>query len=323
MLPPQGFLILFTLGALYYYAMLSLYALLSIFNTDTNKFIHNAEPWLHIFVNVISLASPIAALQMELINPNGPWCSIQTLPFGCSTSDDVDCIRGGGHDIMTMAWILGGVPIFTVLAFSATMMCLLVWIVRRREKNIEKCIGKTKFIEQARQRRTKHVARQSMLYLLALYLYLLPSVARIIQLEIGRMHFPTLVIAFIVFPLMGFINLIVYTMSLRWAKKKFVSAHSVKCTNTTEISTVRHPVIPPPKPEPERQTKNYSFSIFDGTNPSDEWREFIISDNESSDEEDVGDFLNEEEGVSSQYSSIEENASDKKECYIVEPNVND
>lgn len=168
-------------------------------------------------------------------------------------------------------------------------------------------VGKTKFLQEARHKKSRIVARQALMYLMAFYAtYAVAIFTQVYTVVTGKTHFPTRVAGNSIIPLQAFFYMIVYIHLLSGRRQKRVEdfcpggARALyRDKNGPEQQSQRtaksgmsqdQDSSPSSNSEEKDQTSEaanrdrYTFSIFDGSNPSMVWRDFIIDDDDDDDD---------------------------------------
>jgi hypothetical protein len=158
-------------------------------------------------------------------------------------------------------------PIMILLIVPTFMMIALYIEVRRRQATI--------MVE------AKTVAKQAALYLLALYwIYMFTFIQGALVFAFGRNIFASVLLSNCVSYLHGFWILLVY---IRFRQTR-TSSQKAKATDESESKPAT------PQQEGSEQSSRKSifleFSIFDGTNATSRWTEFIYEGEDDDEEED-------------------------------------
>jgi hypothetical protein len=130
----------------------------------------------------------------------------------------------------------------------------------------------------------KTVAKQAALYLLALYWsYMFSFIEAALVLALDRCVFAAVLLSSCMESLLGFWMLLVY-MSFRQTQTR-TSIHKTEATDESESKPATKPQEEVFEPQSKRKSIFEEFSIFDGTNATSLWSEFIY-EGEDDDEED-------------------------------------
>jgi hypothetical protein len=275
----HGFLNQMGYTPLIYYVALSFYSFVAVRNNfNIVKFIW-MEKWIHIGAIVIPLLSSVYLTTIDAFNFNGYSCWIASVPLGCGEGKDIECTRGP-KNIGQVQWLFGALPMMIVLLLPTCVMVALYVYVRRRPKYSILVDANT-------------VAKQAGLYLVALYwTYLFSMIDYAFLFGASREIFALRITAVCSEKLMGFYIMLVYLM-LRVAPKE-VAGNEVTHIGSTEMSVNReNPAEKKGKgvqasKEKDGEDSIEFFSIFDGTNASSSWKDFVF---EGEDEDEDADFL--------------------------------
>ena len=305
----QGFFIYVCVrSSLGYYGLLSIYSYVGVLSGFKRENYKWCEKWIHIAVAVYPIVTGVYFLAIQSYNPGFGTCKIASYPFGCDRSEDVVCERGpasNGVGSFAIIWII---PILFFAIIPTIMMALLYFKVKKRERDS----GKNYHIS------SRNIAMQSCVYLFVLYWTFIPYV--LIYIVFG--HFmkvsaeklaPYVMAAQMNFGVFPVCTMLVYRYFSTEApignkdqarvegstkdpapKKNtirenigadFIFNAGESLSRVSESPTTNTANIQAP-PEPEEE--QYTFNIFDGTNASGAYSEFI-HDGDSEDERMDGD----------------------------------
>ena len=133
-------------------SFLSLAAVLSKFQSHRYRWI---EKWIHLAVYIFPLSSATYLLTVDAYNPSIRDCYVTSIPMGCGENSDIPCTRGP-QNIFELQMYNLAIPFLVVLFLPAAVMTALYIHVRFRQGPSGRVVAYS-------------VARQSWLYLLALY----------------------------------------------------------------------------------------------------------------------------------------------------------
>lgn len=263
----QGFGLQLSYSVSFYYVCLSLYSFLTLrHNFESSKY-QWAEKWMHLGVHLFPLTSAIWLLRLQAYNfaGNGVVCWIDSIPHGCGDSTNVPCVRGP-QNITVVAALTAALPTFFVLLFPTIVMVCAYCYVKRHQRMITRIESKT-------------VAVQAALYLCALYWsYFFTMMSTSFRLIADQHVYILAVLSTVNLNLLGLYILLIYLYFRR-----------------PRPSMSRAPAQLSPRRGKQRQQQqhdkttgsscgaNTSFTIFDGSNPTGQFAEFIF-DGDSEDD---------------------------------------
>jgi len=315
----QGFVIWFCqVGALMYYGFLSVYSYVAVLAGFQRRKYEWVEKWLHMIVFAYPLGIGIWVLMREGFNPGYGFCKQGSYPRGCNLDKDVECERGPHYTgIKGSILTFGSLILFIVI--PTTLMAVLYCKVKGHERQVAEEGAKPMLMK------SRDVAIQSCLYLATTYWTILPYfVVYVFQFFMEgtpEEHLATSwILVRINFALFGFWSLLCYRhfsverVSCRGATNKSNSTlvesepSGRETTTTTDFifnvgssrpfddsfqNTIRsdsHTIKTVEKPQEEPEERRFSFNIFDGTNASGAYADFIFdgdSDDEQMDKEEA------------------------------------
>jgi hypothetical protein len=181
-------------GTMFYSLTLAVYFLFLIrFEKKERWIARYIEPWGH----VLAISHPIVlgavGIAGESINPIRAlpgFCSFSQFPDQCSDDDDIyidnACQRGG--DTQAVWTLIGGQTLFYV-CWPSIILCMVLIIckVRRTEARLQQYAGG----QDHHYRRTREVAKQGILYILAFFLTFFPLILGNITYKTVTWHFWT------------------------------------------------------------------------------------------------------------------------------------
>lgn len=203
--------------AVWYNASLSVYYWLRIRRGWTSTQISKrAEPWLHAVPIVFGLATMTAAAALQLLNA-GLWdCWIYPHPLGCVESwrrrDDerANCQRGDNASLYQ--WLFDVIPKWLAVSFVTAIMVAIHRSVWRQEQSSQRySMRNGSTVTRTRSRLARALARQSYLYVGALYITYIPVIiTRLTEVITGTVYYGMIVSIALAIPLQGFWNLLVF-----------------------------------------------------------------------------------------------------------------
>uniref|UniRef100_A0A7S4HJF1 G-protein coupled receptors family 2 profile 2 domain-containing protein n=1 Tax=Odontella aurita TaxID=265563 RepID=A0A7S4HJF1_9STRA len=310
----QGFLANFGFAVAIYYSSLSLFAVLAVRHNFDEKKLVRYEPWIHAGAFLFPISTGIYAIHKNYYNPSGSWCNTASFPPGCERNGS--CI----HEVeKAFSNVLLG-SIYALYGFATFMMVALYVTVLKREIANQTLVGKRQFMEHARRKKSRMVAWQATLYLVAFYaVYFFSILSHLLQKATGKLLFPLNIVAILFSTLQGFFNMLVY-IKLRLKNPKDDGATNQSWQQRHRgmsvvgtVNTISHSVSPQvlhdrtsePTASQEEQPgtrqasylRNCEFSIFDGTNISSisPWADFFDDEDVLHDPNGEEDMMNDED----------------------------
>ena len=283
----QGFIILFEIGTIAsFYLTLSLFSFLAIRNDFKERILRKYEPWLHTSIYLIPLVFGCIALKKKFISPGTSFCFLSPYPTGSNHDEDISYIHGNS-EIQNFSLIVL-VYFYVIVIFAVALTTSVFFFVRRKEKENEGLDGLQKYRENARKSKSRKMASQTGLYLgTFICTHSIPILAQSGIMIHGRFNFQVYMLAPIMISIQGVVNMFIYQRLLvrkhptgdpcmrpkMDSLEKRVSLASVSFKSEKEAEKQR------PRsscPGNMLSLKDQSeFSIFDGTNASEVWNEFI------------------------------------------------
>jgi hypothetical protein len=282
----QGFLIYVCIrSAIGYYGLFSVYSYLGVLSGFNREKYQWCEKWIHIFVPVYPIVTGVYYLATQNYNPGYGFCRLASYPLGCDRSEDVFCERGPastGFEMFFVSWMIPCIP----FVFIPTILMVVLYLkVKKREQDA----GENYLI------RSREIAIQSCLYLVALYWTLLPFfIATIVFGHFMKVRAERLV----VYVMLSQLNMTLFVfgkrnhpriedlmtdpasknMSIRESiGSDFIfnagesSSRMIENSKSFNSPTTKTAKQAPPEPEKEE----FTFNIFDGTNASGAYAEYI------------------------------------------------
>jgi len=292
----QGFFVrLCGSSAIIYYTSFSVYSYVGVLNNFENAKIIWVEKWIHLLVHIYPISTGIYFLFAQAYNNKGSgFCGVANSPLGCEFDPEMPCERGY-QDRKTINWI-SIVPQVFVLIFSTTLMVTLFFMVRKRQTRV--------YIQ------AKVLAQQSFIYCLCIYWIVVPFFIRLFV-----HNYPYAIFVLVNYSLFGFWSMLIYQYFTIERKKKTsaTTLSSDSSTNTNNKNNIKNHKSKPNKrengnfifnceeiksdvnnglnlvsPALSSRKPRYTFNIFDGTNGTGEFSDFVHvgdSDDEKADEE--------------------------------------
>jgi hypothetical protein len=160
----QGFAFYITgLIAIFYYCSFAIYSYVGVSNNFKKINYLWIEKYIHILVHIYPIASGIYLLTQDGFNNTGyGYCFIQSDPLGCGSEEypDVVCERGPENkQYLDLFW---AIPLILIVIFPTFIMIILMIKVKRNQNKI--------------RIKVKAVIIQTIIYLLALYVGIVPSI---------------------------------------------------------------------------------------------------------------------------------------------------
>jgi hypothetical protein len=301
----QGFAIYIGVRvAMIYYGCFSVYSYFGILAGFDKKKYQWIEKWIHLFVHFYPFVMGAYFLATKGLNPAFGYCRMASYPLGCETDEDVICERGpdsfGWSEVMWF-WLL---PMVVMVIFPTAIMAVLYFKVKRSEDD--------KGSESPFLIKSKDIVRQSGVYLSSMYWTLMPFfIVGLLQYFMKASEeslVPYVLVAQINFSLFGLWSMLAYwhfaiepkTKKKHDSKTKEAAGPGTRRSsktkefifNTSFSAGDRSPSEPSVAgttsktmgvTNHERVQRKYSFNIFDGTNASGHFAEFV-HDGDSEDE---------------------------------------
>lgn len=293
-------------AAMIYYGCLSMHSYLGVMAGFDKKKYQWIEKWIHLFVHIHPCVMGVYFLATKGLNPEYGYCGAASYPRGCEFDEDVICERG--PDSFSLSdyvwfWLL---PLVVMVIFPTIIMAVLYFKVKRSEDDKG---SESPFLIKA-----KDIAGQSVVYLSAMYWTLTPffivGLFKYFLKASEKTMLPYVLVARINFSLFGLWSMLAYwhfaigpktkktndsitkqaggpprkrktlktkefifNSSFTSAIDRSPSEPSVAgATSKTIQATIQEPV-----------QRKFSFNIFDGTNASGYFADFI-HDGDSDDE---------------------------------------
>lgn len=208
----QGFLLQFSLAAVIYNGMLSVYYLLVIKFQYKDLQLQKFKRWLHILPTLLGLGTAVVALVLKLYNPGGWNCWINPIPTGCQQTFNANgaeptCVRGDNASVYQIALFYG--PLWSIILFAIASMATVYIAVRRQEKKAEKFCQMHSNKKKRKKRRL--VLFQSFFYIGAfLITWIFPSSARLSLLITNYIPPWLSLLAKCFAPVQGLLNCVAY-----------------------------------------------------------------------------------------------------------------
>ena len=293
----QGFGLQVSIAIPHYYVCLSIYSFMAVrHNFDVSKYLW-VEKWIHIGVHVFPFGSAIYLLLVNGFNPSLAVCWIESIPFGCGKGTEVPCERGP-QNIFVVALICAFLPVALSLLIPTCVMGALYLETRRRQSAIH--------LEAS------SVAKQACLYLLALYWsYIFSLINGFIWWYMDKPKFVPTILASVTLNLLGVWILAIYLYfrvvpsRQRSSRQRSASAssqhlsvqhlQSPNATKTVRNTTPRQEgktieptlILEEQSPSSSCEQLRSSFNIFDGTNATGDFAEFVYQGDSDDEKEEI------------------------------------
>mmetsp|Transcript_39238 Transcript_39238/g.47173 ORF Transcript_39238/g.47173 Transcript_39238/m.47173 type:complete len:436 (-) Transcript_39238:232-1539(-) len=259
-----------------FYLSLSLFSFFAVRHNFKEEILRKYERWLHGVIYIIPIALVYNAVHKRFLNPAVSYCFISSYPKGCYFNDDVPCIYGG-TGIIEFGSISSAY--FCLTLFTAVTLTLCLYFsVRKKERLNGTLKKKQKCRKKARLLRSKMIAMQAGFYFGVFFItFIVPLLTRSLKLFSVKFSFPMYVLGPIMLSIQGVANLVVYQ---RLLLRKRHRNTSLKLPNLAPLEK-RLSLVQTSTEEDKSCVKLFcmsdqaEFSIFDGTNPSVVWSEFI------------------------------------------------
>lgn len=202
----QGFLIYsFAMAVPIYNSMLCLYFMLFIRYNWTEKRLRGIEPFMH-GIALYPMATAIMCWRLGLFNPTGTFCWIAAYPLGCLDDDDVTCLRGESTFLFRI--LTTAVPVvLSFVTIIVTMSSLCIFVFKQETR-----ITSLRAEDRGNYEQTKTVFVQACRYAGAyLFVWVPPIAYTVAASRYQYQEFEFAFIAFLVFPLQGVFNAIIYS----------------------------------------------------------------------------------------------------------------
>jgi len=129
----QGFLYLFgaSVEPIYNCSLQFYYLCMIKYVMKTEDIQNKIEPFLHTIPILFGSTAAVYSLITGSINASESWCWIQSYPFQCHKTSEVECIRG--ENAYVLRWIFQGGPYIFVFLFMGVAMAMIYHAVWKRE----------------------------------------------------------------------------------------------------------------------------------------------------------------------------------------------
>jgi hypothetical protein len=267
----------------FYYMVLSLYSFVAVRHNFVSEHYVWIEPWMHVLVHIFPVASAIYLASQQAFNNGGnsAVCWIDSLPNGCGTDDKIECTRGP-QNINQVSMFTAGAPILLILISPTIIMVCLYRSVRSRQSTM---------ILAAR-----NVAQQSTFYLLALYWsFAFPLINNSLIKFLDKELFFASYLSNVNVNLLGVWMLLIYrrfslspgnippnnsNTSLTGLPPPEVNDEKRNITMTHSEGRVQEQPTNRPfsseSPQERRRPRVVEFNIFDGSNPTGQFADFVF-----------------------------------------------
>ena len=262
----------------FYYMALSIYSSVAVRHNFVSKKYAWMEPWIHCCVHTVPIVSTVYLACRQAFNNGGnsAVCWIDSLPNGCGGDEDVPCTRGP-ENISQVSMVTAGIPALMILVVPTIVMFCLYRYVLSRHSSILLA--------------SRSVAKQSGLYLLALYWsFAFPLVNNSLIKFLDKEMFITSFLSNVNVNLLGVWMLLIYRhFSVRHSTTPNDSLTSTTvqlgASGNTETFDKMHNSFPEkvgpeqpqsPPAEPQSRSRTIDFNIFDGSNATGQFADFVF-----------------------------------------------
>jgi len=284
-----------------YYACFCIYSYVGVLSGfDLNKY-KWTEKWIHGIPHVYAFVTGVTFLVQQDYNPYYGYCKVGSYPVGCEMTEDVECERGPDHLSETKFFFMWWLPVPIAGVLMSTVMIALYFKVRAREAQED--AGRKVIIK------SRSVAMQSCVYMFFVVWTVLPWFLLVAVIYYTKYTFldlfPWVVAAKLNFGLFGLWNMLWYmhfTIDPFKSKRKkdskvvkiadkphegeFIfktgaSSSKLEDSNSTDSPTNKtagqaHQRESEGTAESaEAPEQRFEFNIFDGTNASGMYADFI------------------------------------------------
>ena len=121
-----------------YYASFSVYSFVGVLhNFEKEKYMW-VEKYIHAIVHIYPIGSALYILRKQSFNAmTYGFCFIANAPMGCVYSDDIPCGRGPTtFDELRRLYLFWMVPLVLELVFPTTVMMILYYMIKQRQDKI-------------------------------------------------------------------------------------------------------------------------------------------------------------------------------------------
>lgn len=127
-------------GSQMYNVSLTIYYLCIVrYNMRERRFRRKIEPYLHIIPALWCLLGAIFVVSTGSFNPfekGAGGCWIAPYPSDCIDNDEVDCIRGGKANLLSIIFL--GIPLFSSMIANVCILVVIWYTVRTQEKKMDR-----------------------------------------------------------------------------------------------------------------------------------------------------------------------------------------
>jgi len=295
----QGFVLLFCyISFLIDPLVLIVFSFISIKTNFQAKFTLKQEFCVYIISHGWSIIIPTVSLSLGLIGPSINLCLFN---FKALHSEENGFRNPAFTQERTATYhLLLKVRYFEMMSFyflNAFLLISLYVYVRWKETPIKSLSGKHRLIETARQTKSRRIRFRALLHALATLTTVPFLVCKFSFLSSGELNFVFYLITIILFPMCGVFNLIIYVSmtkvknqvphsaeaEIRASINRRLSYEQNKVVNEaadkTNVSEIRQNFTNnrqfSREIEAGKMTHKPEYEIYDGTNASATWRDFI------------------------------------------------
>jgi hypothetical protein len=164
-----------------------------------------AEPVLFGVVALVALVVAVIPIPLDLYNVSVAWCWIQAYPFGCDHDGVGATCQRGNNSLMWQLLLFYG-PVWVTIAYTVVVLAVVLRKVVESDGRVSQLV-----VEGKRYDATKKMARQVLMFMLALTLTWAPvTVHRIYTACTGEPSFFWTMLGTVCVSLQGFFNMLAY-----------------------------------------------------------------------------------------------------------------
>ncbi len=293
-----------------YYSSLSIYCYLAVRANFQEKKIVWIEKWIHGVINIFVFTSGITLAATNSLNPSGPICFIEPYPPNCG-SDTNPCERSNPKQSEMLSLFLSAIPTYSGLLIAITMM-IATYRAQLRKEDLNKLQRRKQLFETARRKKSKIIAIQASLYVMAFFVcFIMPVITRTSMMFGLPTNNLMRIIGAGMLPLQNFAFTVVYFGLQNSGGKEQKSQ-----IDTSYCAELRKRLSDPNTSERSRKVdenilrrtmRKASYSIFDGSKlSSSPWRMFLYDEDDDDEEHGYLNFNKDGERKSAQFQSREE-----------------
>ncbi len=280
-----------------YYSSLSIYSYLSIKSQFKEEKIKWIEPWIHGTINSYTVMTTFVLVLTKNLNPSGPACWIETFPERCGQHTNIPCKRGNPTQIGLFSWLFSGIPVYGAMFFTTYIM-IVIYKSQVRKEDIHNLQRRKQLFETARRKKSRIIAIQAFLYLMAYYTaFILPLATRTTMYFGLKTNNWMRIIGSCAVSLQSFFFTLVYlglqissgNHERQMCENSYLNTLKKRISQTSTTGILDEPSDTDNCPT-ETRSRRRSFSIFDGSKKSTSpWGMFLYDDD--SDDDSVSDII--------------------------------